>query len=38
MSENDTTCLIGACLGPESSRSQLVKHILQLLVFLLLLM
>ena len=32
VSENITTCLIGACLGPEASRAVLVKHILQLFV------
>ena len=32
VSENITTCLIGACLGPEPSRAVLVKHILKLSV------
>ena len=34
MSANDTTCLIGACLGQEPSRLKIVKHILKLYGFL----
>ena len=30
ISMNETTCLIGACLGPEESRAKLVTKILQL--------
>lgn len=30
MSANDTTCLIGACLGQEPARLEIVKHILKL--------
>lgn len=32
VSENITTCLIGACLGPEPSRATLVRAILKLCV------
>ena len=30
MSVNDTTCLIGACLGPEESRARLAEEIIKL--------
>ena len=30
MSLNDTTCLIGACLGPEETRARLAAEILRL--------
>ena len=33
MSANDTTCLIGACVGQEASRLDIVKHILKLSMF-----